>query len=78
MKQEKLSVVKLEPSARFNLGVSGTLQAMVAATAISLGTTYVPSILFMILGGVGLAYIALAVAGRLPVFPLQDRNDRSN
>jgi hypothetical protein len=78
MKQEKLSVVKLEPSARFSLGVSGALQAMVAATAISLGTTYVPSILFMILGGVGLAYIALAVAGRLPVFPLQDRNDRSN
>jgi len=78
MKQEKLSVVKLEPSARFNLAISGALQAMVAATAISLGTTYVPSILFMILGGVGLAYIALAVAGRLPVFPLQDRNDRSN
>ena len=78
MKQVKGSVMKLEPSTRFNLGFSGALQAMLAATALSLGTTYVASILFMVLGGVGLAYIALAVDGRLPVFPPQHRNDRSN
>ena len=66
MKQGKLSVVKLEPSARFNLGVSGALQATVAAAAISMGTTYIASIVFMILCGVGLGYVALAVAGRLP------------
>ena len=78
MKQEKLSDMKLEPSARFNLGVSGALQATVAAAAISMGTTYVASIVFMVLGGVGLGYIALAVAGRLPVFSPQRRKDHSN
>ena len=78
MKQEKLSVVKLEPSAQFKLGFTGALQATLAAAAISMGTTYVSSILFMILGGVGLAYIALAVAGRLPDGFPQRRNDNSD
>jgi len=79
MKRAKISVAKLEPAARFTLGVSGALQATVAAAAIATNTTHdVASILFMVLGGVGLAYIALAVAGRLPDGFPQLRNDNSD
>ena len=61
MKQENVSVVKQEPAARFTLLVSGALQATLAAAAIATSTTHdVASIFFMVLGGVGLAYVALA------------------
>ena len=67
MNRGNVSVVKQGPAARGTLLVSGALQATLAAAAIATSTTHdVASILFMVLGGVGLAYIALAVAGRLP------------
>jgi hypothetical protein len=67
MKREEMSVVSLQPGARFRLGISGALQVTVAAVAIATGTAHdLASILFMVLGAVGLGYIALAVSGRLP------------
>ena len=67
MKREEISVAKLSPVARFNLGVAGALQAIIAAAAIATSATHdVASALFMVLGAVGLGYIALAVSGGLP------------
>ena len=67
MKQVKLLRAKLEPAARLTLVLSGALQATVAAVAIATRTTSdVSSILFMVLGGVGLAFVALAVSDLWP------------
>ena len=67
MKHANVSVMKQEPAARFTLLVSGALQATLATAVIATSTMhYVESTLFMVLGGVGLAYVAFAVAGRLP------------
>jgi hypothetical protein len=67
MKQGKISAFQQDPGARFTLGLLGALQATVAAAAIATSTRFgVARIVFLILGGVGLAYIALAVSGRLP------------
>ena len=66
MKQRKLSVFQRDPAARFTLGLLGALQATVAAAAIATSTTLdAVGFEFLVLGGVGLAYIALAVSGRL-------------
>ena len=66
MKQRKLSVFQRDPAARFTLGLLGALQATVAAVAIATSTTLDGvSLEFLVVGGVGLAYIALAVSGRL-------------
>ena len=66
MKQRKLSVFQQDPAARFTLGLLGALQATVAAVAIATSTTLdAVGLEFLVVGGVGLAYIALAVSGRL-------------
>ena len=66
MKQRKISVFQQDPVARFTLGLLGALQATVAAVAIATSTTLdAVGIEFLFVGGVGLAYIALAVSGRL-------------
>jgi hypothetical protein len=66
MKQNNISVFQQDPAARFTLGLLGALQTTVAAVAIATSSTLdVATIEFMVLGGVGLAYIALAVSGRL-------------
>jgi len=56
--------------------LSGALQSTVAAVALATRTTFdFSSILFMVSGGVGLAFVALAVSDRwLDCFP-QRRNE---
>ena len=66
MKQGNIWVFQQDPAARFTLGLFGALQATVAAAAIATSTTLdAVGIEFLVLGGVGLAYIAVAVSGRL-------------
>jgi len=78
MKQGNVSAFQQDPAARFTLGLLGTLQASVAAVALATSTALdVAGIEFMVLGGVGLAYIAFAVSGRLTGGPPQSENESS-
>jgi hypothetical protein len=66
MEQRQLSVFQRDPAARFTLGLIGALQVTVAAAAMATSTTLdAVGFELLVVGGVGLAYIALAVSGRL-------------